>query len=743
MFKRIRISLLWLTVLVMMATFTSITRAAPPLQSTDQIRIGVLLIPNSDGDLGARLAVSELNERGLINYASQSMQFELVYPNQLPNQPDGIPRIIEILNSQGVHAMLGPSVNQLALPNLEPLARAGVPVLTLATADTLTDLDVTNNIMRMRAAEGYYSHAIIDYMINDLALTNIALIQTDVESTEALVAAETRLAEFGRAPAIKIQLEDSSTLEEQLQLVIDSGADGVAMWGPAADAGIALPSLRSHGWTGRFFHRKAQEALISGTFTNLNQAAGTLGANGWSFGNTAPLSRLFVANYAATYGRIPSDEAAAAYDAIYALAGQVQVVGKEMPIIYETMREMATVFTVQGRLAPTEYGNGDFSRQVTLYEIRAEGGVRALARYDGDFRLPEDDPSTQTGSGLAAIGTPTFTPSPSPSPTITPTITGTPSQLQLTVLAESISVFGGPGDFFEELGLLEGGTSATIVGADQDLTWLVIQYRGGIGWVLNDPAAISIFDPGGLTTQLPVIEAPPTPQGGVTPTPALEVADIVIENVTMTPPRPVPGQPFLANVSLRNVGSVASGPFTVGASFEPGAVYSSNVIPNIQPGSSVSLPLSATVVGTGDFSVDVVADVNNEVSEGFDGETNNFFRFSYGVDYPIVGSASSLPINAGTPIDLAGGTPELNWTGASLDVVNGALIGIITGVTYENVVFDQINPNVVNNGTGLTDAQLFPGVLVGVRTAEGQRAIVRIDARNGTTLTISFRVYGG
>jgi hypothetical protein len=266
------------------------------------------------------------------------------------------------------------------------------------------------------------------------------------------VAAEIRLGAFGRAPAIKIQLEDSTTLEEQLQQVIDSGADGVAMGGPRDDAVIALPRLRSRCWRGSFFHRKAQEALTSGTFTNLNQVAGMLGANGWSFGNESPLSRQFVASYVATYGKIPTDEAAAAYDAIYAFAGQVQVVGKEMPAIYETMRNMPTIFTVQGRLAPTDYGNGDFSRQVTIYEIRAEGGVRTLARFENDFRLPEDDAANQGTTALAVIGTPTFTPSPMPTATITPTITATPSQLQLMVLAESISVWAGPGEFFEELG---------------------------------------------------------------------------------------------------------------------------------------------------------------------------------------------------------------------------------------------------------------------------------------------------
>ena len=332
--------------------------------------------------------------------------------------------------------------------------------------------------MRMRAAERYYSNAIIEYMVNDLGLTNIALVQTDIESTEALVAAEIRLADYGRVPAVKIQLEDSSTLSEQLQQIITSGADGVAMWGPAADAGIALPQLRSQGWRGAFFHRKAQEALLSGSFANPNQVTGMLGANGWSFASVTPLSRAFLANYIATYGKIPSDEAAAAYDAIYAFAGQVQAVGKQMPIIYETMREMPTVFTVQGRLAPTEYGNGDFSRRVAVYELRAEGGVRVLAQYEGDFRLPEDDTAAQVAAGVAVVGTPTFTPSPSPSPTITPTITATPSQLQLSALAESISVWAGPGDFFDELGMLAFGTTATIVGADEALTWLVIQYRG-------------------------------------------------------------------------------------------------------------------------------------------------------------------------------------------------------------------------------------------------------------------------
>ena len=124
MFKRLRISLYWL---IIFAVFAPSTYAAPSQQLTDQIRIGVMVLPNSDADLGAKLAVSELNARALVNFLGETMQFELVYSNQVAVQPEDMPRALEALNGQEVHAILGPSENRLALPNLEPLARAGVP----------------------------------------------------------------------------------------------------------------------------------------------------------------------------------------------------------------------------------------------------------------------------------------------------------------------------------------------------------------------------------------------------------------------------------------------------------------------------------------------------------------------------------------------------------------------------------------------------------------------------------------
>ena len=193
MYKRLRLSFILL--LIILAGLTGMSSLAQE-QNQRIIRLGMLLTPGSEGDLGARLAVQELNQTQLTDPFGRAYRLELIYPNFQPTSAGDIPRALQILVGQEARAIIGPLNTDFALPNLEPLARAGVPVLTLATADSLTDVDVTNNITRMRAPESHYSFAMMDYMVNQLGLTEIALIQTDIESTEGLVAFEIALAEI-------------------------------------------------------------------------------------------------------------------------------------------------------------------------------------------------------------------------------------------------------------------------------------------------------------------------------------------------------------------------------------------------------------------------------------------------------------------------------------------------------------------------------------------------------------------
>lgn len=713
--------------------------AAPPAQIIETVRIGMLVNPTSEAARGVELAVRTLNREQAARNADTFQRYQLVYPNFLISSAEEVPLALSFFAENEVHAIVGPVRNDFALANLEPLARAGVPVLTLATADTLTEFDVTNNIMRMVAPERFYSYSAIDYMLNDLGYTQIALIQTDIQSTEALIAAENRLAEIGRLPSAKIQVVNIAELGEGLQTVLDTGTEGVVMWGSIQDAFTVYSTLRGRGFGGAFWYRQAQEGIRSGTF-NIEQSEGMLGATNWAYTTPNDLSRQFLVDYVRLFGRVPSSEAVAAYDTMFILAGQVGTVGAEMPALYESLLSVQTLFTVQGQLNPALYADGDFSRVVSLYELNEYGAGVVRARYRNGERLPDDDLAEADFNVVAAVGTPTFTPTPTLTPTATLPPSPTPSQTQLTVIGDDVTLYQGPGDFFPEIADLPSGTLATIIGGDTDLTWFVIQYRGGIAWVANDEN-IQVFDPGGLVVQLPIFEAPPTPQGGVTPTPAQEIADIVITDVRLTPAQPRPGEPFVADVTLRNNGAIPTGPFSVATNFEPGAVFSSNSVTNLEPNALITVPLSASVLGAGDFGIDIVADVNNDVTETFEGEGNNLYRLDYSVDYPLVQDVSNVQVTAGNTIDVAGGINDLNWTGTELVPINGAVVGILTGITYDSVRFDNINTSVVNSGQALTDAQLFPGVIIGVITGEGNRAVLRVDTRIGTDIFISFRAY--
>ncbi|NJL94569.1 MAG: amino acid ABC transporter substrate-binding protein [Anaerolineae bacterium] len=341
--------LIFLGGLALLGLAAGAVRSQPAAQP---LPIGVLLERGAEGDRATQLAVQQINAAGgLLGPGGERYELQLVYPRNAPTRPEDIPTALEDLRAQGARAILGPGENLLAFPNLEPLARAGVPVLTLATADTLTDLDVTNNIMRMQAAEGFHSRAAADFLTSTLGTQRIAIVQTEVEATEAVIAFETALAERGLAPLVKLQATDAASLAEQLPQLNAANPGCHCLLGRAPEMLSVLDSQQQVGWRGVFYYRDAQAAILSGALPPA-QVTGMLGTAGWVYSTPNRLSQQFLAQYVAAYGQIPGTDAAAAYDAIFTLTGQVRLVGPEMPQLYESLRAVQTLNTVQGQLNP-------------------------------------------------------------------------------------------------------------------------------------------------------------------------------------------------------------------------------------------------------------------------------------------------------------------------------------------------------------------------------------------------------
>jgi ABC-type branched-subunit amino acid transport system substrate-binding protein len=699
--------------------------AAPAAQTAGVIRLGYLGMAGSDTANGAQLAINEINAIGGITAPDGTAhQLELVTLSS-DLTLDTFASALNELTAQDISVLLGPDSNDLLTPDtIQMLVDTRLPTLTPATADSLTDVDTTNSIFRTRAPEHVYSYAIATYLTEDLGFRSIAVVQTQVEYTEALTGFETALNNAGVTVSDRIQLPGGDALLEQVDRLINLSPQAIVMWGTYQDATALAQALRDRGWSGEFVYRFADEAARAGVLPD-KLAEETMGVNSWTYAEQTDATRIFLREYVVNFGEVPGPLAVAAYDGVWFLRGVVRNKGVDPAAIRLGLLESGPQTLVQGVLHPLDFGNGDLSRNAVVYQLGRHGGPVALARYDDTSRL---------GAGGGATTTPEPQATPVPQETALPTATLEGAWVRVT--ANVLNVRTGPGFDYDKVGQVEAGDQFRILGAIADYSWLLIDYNGGVGWVktefveiLGDIATVSIIQP------------PPSPTPGFTATPSLPPEpDLTIDTVVLNPPQPIPGQPFVATVTVRNAGGGAAGRFAVAATWEPGSVYTSVFVEGLAGGQTTQVQLSATVNGTGVFQVAVVADLNKDVPDI--NRNNNNYNITYRVDYPILKSDNGKQINNGDTLNLDPGI-DLLWDGANIKMAPGAQIGLLSGVTYENVHYDMLSPALVSyNSTGFGADKVKAGALFAVITSEGHRAVMRIDnVQPGGSLWVTYRTY--
>jgi hypothetical protein len=96
-----------------------------------------------------------------------------------------------------------------------------------------------------------------------------------------------------------------------------------------------------------------------------------------------------------------------------------------------------------------------------------------------------------------------------------------PAQSQWFIeVYQDVTVRGGPGTYYDRVGLLIPGQSSPVLGRSPDNAWLKIAYVGAPnneGWVFRDFVRLVGDDP-----NMPTILPPPTPTLIPTPTPPLD-----------------------------------------------------------------------------------------------------------------------------------------------------------------------------------------------------------------------------
>ncbi|MCD4686437.1 MAG: SH3 domain-containing protein [Anaerolineae bacterium] len=498
------------------------------------------------------------------------------------------------------------------------------------------------------------------------------------------------------------------------------------LWGAHADAATLREELEANGYGGVFAYRFADEAARSGVLPD-DLAAGMLGFDAWSYASPTDITTVFLRDYIVAYGHVPGPLAAAGYDAMWFLWSALREGGTQPSGLLPAVIGLTPQNLVQGVLHPREFLNGDLSRLAVVYQLGPHGGPTVVARFDDIQRLGAGE------AGGPPVVEPTVAPAPTTGPVVpTPTLDG----VWIEVIPNVLNVRTGPDFNYDQVGKISAGERYRVLGMIADTSWLVIDYQGGVGWVKTEYATVL-----GNLAEVSILQPPPTPTPAATPTPAPpQEPDIVIDTVVLSPAQPIPGQPFTATVTVRNRGAGAAGRFAVAATWEPGSVFVSTHVEGLAGGQVVQIQLNNIVIsGTGVYTVGVVADLNNEVAEADEG--NNTYNVTYRADFALNTNQSNVQLNATTDWDLFGGTADVQWDGANLAMRNGSLGGVLAGVTYDNAHYDMLSPGVVNNAIGFGNNQVLTNAVFGIYTAEGQRAVIRVDNRQGNTIWISYRVY--
>lgn len=704
-------------------------------QDAPTFRIGVLDDEQGALTSAARLAVQQINDSGGVQGADGTF-FDLELVVRSPSASASLENAVASLREAEVIAVLGPISSEAVINGLTALQSLGVPVLTPATDDTITTIDQTGRIFRVRAPEAVQGDALARYLADEFGLTRIATVQLDVDSTASMIGFSTAIAARGVTPQPALLLSEPDQLTEVVAEALNADPQVIVAYGEPGLAAALYRDLRTGGYQGLFAYNQADNPIFRAAIP-FQQLRGILSVTTWSFTSIDVLSVAFLNSNIRAFATIPGPIEAAGYDAILLIEDALSKPGE----LADNIANLQNVIGVQGILTPASLGRGETSTNVEITRMGDFGAPEVLVRYRDGELLPPDEPAPELEV------------------TPTPSVTPTPEGVVITIRNERQNVRSGPGMDYAVLGQATSGQQFTPIGVSEDGTWVVINYQGQQGWL-----ATYLLDVFGELRGLPAISAPPLvaptqppvvvtapPEGaptlppGVVPT-AVGFPDVIIDSVQVLPQIIVPNQNFAINILVRNIGAAPAPAFTVAGTFPPNNITLAAIVPGLPPNSTAIATLNGILTNTGTFTTSLIVDANNQVNEGPTGELNNIFNLTYTIERPIRNQGQQT-LNLGDTLDLEGDfvQGDVNWNsegGLGLAAIFGARLAVLGSGDFNAVHYDQINPAVITRDR-IPSNELIPGTLIGIITANGNRGIMQVNAVSDTQLILTYRVYSG
>ncbi len=294
-----------------------------------EAKIGVISIITGQGAAygeaitnGFKLARDEINARGQV-------KIDLVIEDSSSKPDQALDAAQKLINSERVVAILGPTLSN-EMKVVGPVANeSGVPIMgTSTTAQGITQIGkfvFRNSLPESQAIPASIGKAVKKYGIRRVALLygNDDVFTKSGFDTMKKVSEDLKLdiltiQTFQRGQAdYKAQLTKIKSLNPDAVFCSALYEEGAVILSQARKTGIKVPFVGGNGFNSPKVIDIAKDA-----------AEGLIVATPWYPERNDPKVRAFVAKYQKTYGKIPDQFAAQAYDALHIMAEALWKAGK-------------------------------------------------------------------------------------------------------------------------------------------------------------------------------------------------------------------------------------------------------------------------------------------------------------------------------------------------------------------------------------------------------------------------------
>ncbi len=371
------------------------TAAAGGEPTGDPIKIGAVLgISGRFAFVGAPqqnallMAQEEMNSAGGI--AGRPVEF-VIYDDEV-DETKTVPLTNRLIGEDGVIAVIGPSITIPALAVGPIFEHEQVPNVTL-TSRAIWEEEGLEYVYQTTPREEIEVLSILSFIQEDLGVTKIGVLyDAQPYGTGNLAHIEHFAPELGLEVVATESIESADTdAVGQLERLRDAGAEVLIIWVGDPAASSAAKGLEQLGWD---VPTIGSSAIAGPTFIELGGAAaeGVYSNTTYNYGEPPPNQAGFLSSYTEQFDGPPTQFAAFAYDAAYALKSAIELTGgdTEGAAIIQALQDIEPLEGVTATYDFTAEDHNGLGLGALFYIVQVQDGEYTVVADTREYDVSVD-----------------------------------------------------------------------------------------------------------------------------------------------------------------------------------------------------------------------------------------------------------------------------------------------------------------------------------------------------------------